>query len=156
MANRRGKCGSSERFPLLGLQNHCRWWLQPWNEKMIGSWQESYDKPRLCIEKQRYFSANQGLCSQGYGLPSGHIWLWELNCKEGRMPKWCWRRVMRVPWIARRSNQLILRVNGTLVGRTDVKAEVPVFWSPNAKSWLIGKVPDAGKDWEQKKRASEH
>ena len=46
MANRRGKCGSSERFPLLGLQNHCRWWLQPWNEKMIGSWQESYDKPR--------------------------------------------------------------------------------------------------------------
>ena len=58
---------------------------------MIASWQESDDKPRQCIEKQRHFSADKGPYSQGYDLPSGHIWLWELDHigrwseKEGRM-----------------------------------------------------------------------
>ena len=51
----RGKGGSSDRFPLLGLQNHCGWWLQPSNQKMITSWQESDDKPRQCFEKQRHY-----------------------------------------------------------------------------------------------------
>ena len=54
---------------------------------MIASWQESYDKPRQGVEKQRHYSADKGLYSQGYGLPSGHVWLWELDGKEGRMPK---------------------------------------------------------------------
>ena len=40
-----------------------------------------------CVEKQRHYSADKGLYSQGYGLPSGHVWLWELDCKEGRTPK---------------------------------------------------------------------
>ena len=52
MANRRGKGESTDRFPLLGLQNHYGLWLQPWNRKMIASWQESDDKPRRCAEKQ--------------------------------------------------------------------------------------------------------
>ena len=57
---------------------------------MIASWQESVDKPRLCVEKQRHYSADKGQYSQGYGLPSGHIWLWELDHKEGTAPKnWC-------------------------------------------------------------------
>ena len=42
---------------------------------MIASWQESYDKPKQCVEKRRHHSANEGLYSQGYGLPSGHAWL---------------------------------------------------------------------------------
>ena len=42
---------------------------------MFASWQESYDKPRQCIEKQRHYSADKGAYSQGYGLPSGHVWL---------------------------------------------------------------------------------
>ena len=75
MANTRGKGGSSNRFPLLGLQNHCGWWLQPSNQKMITSWQESDDKPRQCFEKQRHYSADKGPYSQGYGLSSGHVWL---------------------------------------------------------------------------------
>ena len=91
MPNRWGKCGNSDRFPLLGLQNHSGWWLQPCNQKTTASWQESDDKPRQYAEKQRQYSANKGLYSQGYGrLPSGHVWLWELDRKEGRMPKnWC-------------------------------------------------------------------
>ena len=51
-------------------------WLQTWNQKMIASWQESDDKLRQCFEKQRHYSADEGLYSQGHrGLPSGHIWL---------------------------------------------------------------------------------
>ena len=59
--------------------------------------------------------ANKGLCSQGYGFSSGHVWMWELDCEESGEPKidafelWCWRRLLRVPWTARRSNQSILR-----------------------------------------------
>ena len=90
MANRRLKCGSSDRFPLLGLQNHCRWWLQPWNQKTVASWQESDGKLRQCVEKQRHYSADKGPHSQVCGLPSDHVRLWELDHKEGRTPKnWC-------------------------------------------------------------------
>ena len=114
MANSRWKCGSSDRFPLLGLQNHCRQSLQPWNQKTIASWQESNDKSRQCIEKQRHYPALKGPYSQGYSLPSGYVGLWELDRKEGRMPThafelWSWRRLLEVPWTARRSNQSILR-----------------------------------------------
>ena len=56
----------------------------------IDSWQESYDKPRHCVEKQRQYPANKGPYSRGYGLPNDHLWFWELDCKEGRVPKnWC-------------------------------------------------------------------
>ena len=81
-------------FLFLALKSLWQW-LQPWNQKMIASWQESYDKPRLCVEKQRHHSADEVLYSQGYSLPSGHIWLWELDHKEGRMPNnWCFQAVV--------------------------------------------------------------
>ena len=61
---------------------------------------------------------------------------------------WCWRRLLRVPWTARRSNQCILKEisPGVFIGRTDVEAETSIRWPPDAKSGLIGKDPDAGKD----------
>ena len=62
---------------------------------MIASWQESCDTPRQCVEKQRHLSADKGPHSQGYGLPTGHILLWELDNKEGRVPKkWCLQTVL--------------------------------------------------------------
>ena len=61
---------------------------------------------------------------------------------------WCWRRLLRVPWTSRRSNQSI-RPKGdqswVFIGRTDVEAETPIFWLPDAKNWLIWKDPDSGK-----------
>ena len=74
-ANRRGKGESSDKFPLFGLQHHYRWWLQPWNQKTIAFWQESDDKPRQCVEKQRHYSTNKDLYSHGYGFPCGRVWL---------------------------------------------------------------------------------
>ena len=71
---------------------------------------------------------------------------------------WCWRRLLRVPRTARRSNQSTLKEGNQpwiFTGRTDAEGEAPTLWPPNVKSRLIGKDPDAGKDWRQKKRAAE-
>ena len=56
-------------FIFSGLQNHCRWWLQPWNYKMLAPWKKSYDQPRQDIKKQRHYFANKCPSSQGYGFP---------------------------------------------------------------------------------------
>ena len=115
MANRRGKSGSSDRSSFLRLQNHCRWWLQPWNSKTLAAWKESYDKPRQCIKKQRHHLANKGSYSQRSGFTSSHAQMWELDHKEDWGPKnWCFRSVMLdktlvSPWTTKRSNQSILK-----------------------------------------------
>ena len=59
---------------------------------------------------------------------------------------WCWRRLLRVPWTARRSEG---DQPWDFFGRNDAKAETSVLWPPHAKSWLIGKDSDAGRDWGQ-------
>ena len=95
--------------------------------------------------------------------PSRHIWLWELVCKEGRAPKnWCiWTVMLEKTPESPLDFKEIKPVNLTgnqpwiLIGRNDAEAEAPVFWSPDAKSRLTRKVPDAGENWGQKeKRAS--
>ena len=65
-----------------------------------------------------------------------------------------WRRLLRVPWTVRRSNQSILmEINFWIfIGRTDAGADVPILWPLDAKKWLIRKDPDAGKDGRQKER----
>ena len=66
---------------------------------------------------------------------------------------WCWRRLLRVPWTARRSNQSILKeISPGIFGRNDAKAETPVLWPLHVKSWLIGKDSDAGRDWGQEEK----
>ena len=78
-------------------------------------WKKSYDQPRQHIKKQRYYFANKGPSSQSCGFSSSHVWMWELDYKEIWLPKnlyielWCWRRLLRVPWTARRSNKSILK-----------------------------------------------
>ena len=69
---------------------------------------------------------------------------------------WCWRRLLRVPWPARRSNQPILKEisPGISLEGIDAKAETPVLWPPHVKSWLIGKDSDAGRDWEQEEKGT--
>ena len=68
---------------------------------------------------------------------------------------WCWRRLLRVPWTARRSNQSILKEIWIFTGRTVAEAETPILWPPDVKNWLIWKNPDAGKDWRQEKGIAE-
>ena len=61
---------------------------------------------------------------------------------------WCWRRLLRVLWTTRRSNQ-------SVIGSTNAEAEAPILWPPDAKNQLTGKDPDAGKDWGQEKGTTE-
>ena len=67
---------------------------------------------------------------------------------------WCWRRLLRVPWTARRSNQSNSEGNQSwiFIGRTDAETESAILWPPDAKNWLIGKDPDARKDWGQEEK----
>ena len=57
------------------LQNHCRWWLQPWNKKTLTPSKKSYDQPRQHIKKQRHYFNNKGPSSQSYGFSSSHVWI---------------------------------------------------------------------------------
>ena len=69
---------------------------------------------------------------------------------------WCWRRLLRVPWTPRRSNQSILKQisPGCSLEKTDVEAETPILWPPDEKSWIMWKDPDAGKDWGQEEKGT--
>ena len=89
--------------------------------------------------------------------------MWELGYKESWVLKdwcfelWCWRRLLRVPWTARRSNQVHPKGDQSwvFIGRTDVEAETPILWPPDVKNWLIWKDPDAGEDWGKEKGTTE-
>ena len=115
MVNRWGNNGNSDRLYFGRLQNHCRWWLQPWNWKTLTPWKKCCDQPRQHIKKQRHYFASRGPSGQDYGFSSIHVWMWELDYNESWDPKnwcfelWCWRRLLRVPWTARRPNQSILK-----------------------------------------------
>ena len=68
----------------------------------------------------------------------------------------CWRRLLRVPWTARRSNQLIPKEiipKGIFIGRIDAEVEAPILWPPDV-NWIIGKDPDAGKGWRQEEKGT--
>ena len=65
---------------------------------------------------------------------------------------WCWRRLLRVPYTARRSNQG--DQSWVFFGRTDAIAETPILWPPHAKCWLIGGDSDAGRDWGQEEKGT--
>ena len=160
MGNRWGDSGNIVRLYLFGLQNNCGWWLQPWNLKTLTPWKESYDHPRQHIKKQRHYFANKGPSGQGYGFSSGHVWMWELECKESwALKDWCfWTVVLVTTLESPLECKEILPVHPKgdqswmFIGRTDAEAETPILWPPHVKSWLIGKDPDAGRGWGQEEK----
>ena len=91
--------------------------------------------------------------SQGYGISSSHVWMWELGCEESWAPKnWCfWTVVLEKTLESPLDCKEIQPVHPkgdqswVFIGRTDAEAENPILWPPHAKSWLIGKDPDAGR-----------
>ena len=82
---------------------------------MLSPWKKSCDKTRQHIKKQRHCFANKRPSSQRYGFSSSHVQMWKLNHKKAKhwridaFELWCWRRLLRVPGTARRSNQSILK-----------------------------------------------
>ena len=103
--------------------------------------------------------ANKGPSSQSYGFSSGHVWMQELDCEEGLVPKnWgFWTVVLEKTLESPLGCKEIQPVHSKdqpwdFFGRNDAKAETPVLWPPHAKSWLIGKDSDAGRDWGQEEK----
>ena len=102
----------------------------------------------------------KGPYSQKYGFSSSHAQMWELDHQEGWAPKnWCfWTVVLEKTLESSLEWKEIKPVNpkGNLswifIGRTDAEAETPILWPPDAKNWLLGKDPDAGKDWRHEEK----
>ena len=129
---------------------------------MLYPWKKSYDKTKQHIKKQRHYFVNKGPSSQGYGFSSSHVWMWELDYKEIWAPNnWrFWAMVLEktlesplgckeIKLVHPEGNQ-----SWIIIGRADVEAEAPILWPPDLKNWLIGKNPDAGKDWKQEEKGT--
>ena len=119
-------------------------------------------QPKQHIKNQRHYFANKGPSSQGYCFSSSHVWMWELDYKESWAQKnWCFRTVelektLESPLDCKEIQPV--HPKGTqswiFIGRTDVEAETPILWPPDAESWLIWKDPDAGKDWGSEEKGT--
>ena len=126
------------------------------------SLKKSCDKPRQSIKKQRHYVANKGPSSQTYGFSSSHVWMWELDNKVEHQridafELWCWRRLLRVPWTARRSNPSILKVISpeySLEGLM-LKLKLQYFGHLMQRSDSSEKTLMQGKDWRQEKGTTE-
>ena len=112
------------------------------------------------LKKQRHYFANKGPSSQDYGFSSGHVWMWKLDYKESWAPKnWCfWTVVLEKTLESPLDCKEIQPVHPkgdpscVFIGGTDVEAETQILGPPDAKSWLIWKDPDSGKDWGREEK----
>ena len=112
--------------------------------------------------KQKHYFANKGPSSQSYDFSSSHVWMWEVDYKEGWMLKnWRFWTVVLEKTLESPLNCKIKPVHPKgnqpwiFIGRTDAKAESPILWPPDTKSWLRRKDPDTGKHWRQGKETRE-
>ena len=148
-------------FILGGLQNHCRWWLQPWNLKTLTPWNESYDQPRQCIKKQSITLPTKFRLAKAmifpivmYGCESWAIKKaehWRTDAFELVLEK-----TFDSPLDSKEIQPVHPKGNQSwlFIGRADAEAETPVLWPPDVKNWLIGKDPDAGKDWRWEEKGT--
>ena len=124
----------------------------------LAPWKKSYDQPRQHIKKQRHHFADKDLYSSKL-FSGSHVWMWELYHKEGWVPKnWCLQivvleKTLESPLDSKKIQPVNPKGNQSwiFIRRTD--AEAPILWPHDVKGWLIGKDPDAGKDWRQKRAA---
>ena len=127
---------------------------------MLVPWTKSYNQPRHHIKKQRHYFANNGPSSHSYGFSSSHVWMWDLDCEESWVLKnWCFwtvllEKTLESPLDCKEIQPVHSKEDQSwvFIGRNDAKAETPILWPPHAKSWLIGKDPNAGRDWGQEEK----
>ena len=97
------------------------------------------------------------MSGQKYDFSCGHVWMWELDYKEGWAPKnWCFctvvlEKALENPSDCKEIQPVYPKGNQSsiFIGRTNAEAEAPILWPPDVKNWLVRKDPDAGKDWRQ-------
>ena len=132
-------------------------------DHLLLGWKAMNKLYRVLKSKRHYF-ANKGPSSQSYGFSSSHVWLWELEHKEGwALKNWCFWTVVLEKTLERPLDcKEIKPVNPKgnqswiFIGRTDAEAEAPILRPPDVKSWLIRNDPDSGEDWgQEEKRTTE-
>ena len=145
------------------LQNHCRWWLQPWNKKTLTPWKKSYDQHRQHIRKQRYYFASKGQFSQTCGFSSSQVWMWELDYNESwALKNWCFRTVvlektLESPLDSKEIKPVHPKGNQSwiFIGRTDAEVEGPIFghlfWRTDSleKTLVLGKIEGGRRGWQR-------
>ena len=127
---------------------------------MLAPWKTNYDQPRQHIKKQRHYFAYKGCVVKAIDyFSSSHVWLWELDSKKGWVPKtWCLWTVLGKTLASPLDCKEIKPVNPKgnqpwiFIWRTYAETEALILWPPDMKSQLIGKDPDAGKDWRQEEK----
>ena len=126
-----GKQWKRVRLYFWGLQNHCRWWLQPRNKRHLLLGRKVMTNLDSILKSRHYF-ANKGSSSQGYGFSNSHVQMWELDYKESWAPKnWCfWTVVLEKTW-----QSLGLQGDEPWIFTGRIDAEAPILWSPDAKNW---------------------
>ena len=158
MANRWGNNGNRERLYFLGLKitadDDCSHEIK--RHLLLGrKAMTNLDN----ILKSRDIT-NKDSSGPSYGFSSSHVWMWELDYKESWVPKnWCFwtvvlEKTLESPLDCKEIQQVHPKRQQSWIftGRTDVEAETPILWPPDAKNWLIGKDPDGGKDWMQEEK----
>ena len=134
---------------------HIPWWNQNWKRLLVLGRKVMTNLDSALKSRDITLSTK---VRQGYGFSSGHVWMWELDYRESWAPKnWCfWTVVLEKTLESPLDFKEIQPVHSkgyqswVFIERTDVEAETPILWPPDAKSWLIWKDPNAGKDWGQK------
>ena len=115
------------------------------------------------ILKSRHYLADKGPSGQRYGFSSSHVWMWVLDYKESWLLKnWClWtvvlEKTLESPLDCKEIQPVHPKGNQSwiFIGRTNAEAETPILWPPDdVKNWLIGKDPNAGKDWRREKKGT--
>ena len=127
---------------------------------MLAPWKKSYDQPGNPIRKQKHYFANKGPSSQSCGFSSNHVWMWELDHKEGWTPKnWCFwtvvlEKTLENPLDCKDIQPVHPKGNQSwiFIGRTDAEAETPTLWSHEGKSRLMEKTLMLGKTEGRKRR----
>ena len=125
-------------------------------------WKKCCDQPRQHIKKQRHYFANKGPTSQGYTFCRYHVLMWQLDYKESWAPKnscfWTvvLEKTLENPLDCKEIQPVHPKGNQSwiFIGRTDAEAETLILWPPDVKNWLVGKDPDAGKDWRQEEKGT--
>ena len=119
---------------------------------MLAPWKKSYDQPRQHIEKQRHYFANKGLSSHSYGFSSRRVWMWGLDYKESWVLKsWCFwtvlEKTLESPLDCKEIQPVHPKGNQPwiFIGRTEAKAEIPVFGHLMGRTDLFEKTLMLGK-----------
>ena len=155
--------GNSDRLYFLGLQNHCRWWLQPWNKKNLAPWKKSYERLSILKNKDATLPTKVRIVKAMvfpvvmYGCESCTIKKAERR-RIDAFALWCWRRFLRAAWTARRSNQSILKEINPEYSLEELILKLQYFdhlmWRTDSleKTLMLGKIEGRRRSGQQRTR----